>query len=161
MTAPTFDRFAYAHGSAELRALIEGCEQQTLTAWETGFVNDMRKRRYAPTDKQWATLRKIAAGSPDYEAIAAAALRSLPEIIGRWFPEAVTRGREMLACNPKRSDKTLGSFSININTGQWSDFATGDGGGDLISLAAWLFDLKQPEAARRVAAMVGLDGGAQ
>jgi hypothetical protein len=37
------------------------------------------------------------------------------------------------------------------------DFATGDGGGDLISLAAYLFDLRQDEAALKVAEMLGVN----
>ena len=38
----------------------------------------------------------------------------------------------------------------------WADFATGDKGGDVISLAAFLFGLSQAEAARRIAGMLGL-----
>jgi hypothetical protein len=58
--------------------------------------------------------------------------------------------------NPKRADRRLGSFSINLTTGRWADFATGDKGGDVVSLAAYLFDLSQAEAAGRIAAMLGL-----
>jgi hypothetical protein len=36
-------------------------------------------------------------------------------------------------------DQNPGSFSINVRTGRWADFATGDKGGDVISLAAYLF----------------------
>ena len=148
--------FAYANTSPELRGLLKACSQQKLNEWETGFVADLRIRRYPPTDKQWATLRKIAAGNPNYEEIAAAALNNLGEIVFRWLPDAKRIGNEAQARNPKRGDRSPGSFSINLTTGKWSDFATGDKGGDAISLAAWLFDLPQPEAARRVAAMVGI-----
>ena len=65
-------------------------------------------------------------------------------------------GREYVALNPKRGDRTAGSFTVNTTNGKWADFATGDKGGDAIALAAWLFNLPQPEAARRVAAMVGM-----
>ena len=41
-------------------------------------------------------------------------------------------------------------------SGRWADFATGDRGGDAISLAAYLFGLSQADAARRVSTMVGL-----
>ena len=53
--------------------------------------------------------------------------------------------------NPHRRDRTTGSFKINLRTGRWADFATGDKGGDVISLAAFLWGVSQREAARRLA----------
>lgn len=150
------ETFAYANTSPELRGLLDACERQKLNAWETSFVTDMRRRRYEPTGKQWTALRRIAAGAPNYEAIATAALNNLPDIVLRWLPDAKRVGVEAQARNPKRGDRSLGSFSVNLLTGKWADFATGERGGDAISLAAFLFDLPQPEAARRVAAMVGI-----
>lgn len=44
------------------------------------------------------------------------------------------RGKEFVARNPTRDDSTPGSFSINIETGVWKDFATGEGGNDCVSL---------------------------
>ena len=58
--------------------------------------------------------------------------------------------------NPNRADRRPGSFSINVRTGRWCDFATGDRGGDPVSLAAYLFNLSQVDAARRLAGMLGL-----
>ena len=63
-----------------------------------------------------------------------------------------------IAINPRRADKRTGSFKVNLATGRWSDFATGDAGGDLISLAAYLFSISHREAARRLAGMLGLPG---
>ncbi len=148
--------FSYANTSPELCGLLDACARQKLNAWETSFVADMRIRRYEPTPKQWAAIRKIAAGTPNYEMIATAALNNLSEIVYRWLPDAKRVGNEAQARNPKRGDREPGSFSINLLTGKWADFATGQKGGDAISLAAFLFDLPQPEAARRVAAMVGI-----
>jgi hypothetical protein len=48
-----------------------------------------------------------------------------------------------------------------MRTGRWADFATGDKGGDIVSLAAYLFGLSQSEAARQVAQMLGLGTGAR
>jgi putative DNA primase/helicase len=62
-----------------------------------------------------------------------------------------------VALNPTRTDRRLGSFKINIRTGRWADFATGDKGGDPISLVAYLEGVSQAEAARRLARMLGLD----
>ena len=39
----------------------------------------------------------------------------------------------------------------------WADFATGDKGGDVISLAAYVFQCRQIEAARTLAATLGVE----
>ena len=92
----------------------------------------------------------------DFTAIAAAARPRLRDIVERWLPGGVYRGAEYVVRNPKRADRSPGSFSINVHTGKFADFATGEVGGDVIALAALLFDIPQIEAARRVAAMLGL-----
>ena len=92
-----------------------------------------------------------------FEKTNAAALFVLLPILTRWLPDGVLRGQEYIARNPTRSDNEPGSFKINIRSGRWSDFATGDKGGDVISLAAYLFTLKQSEALRRVAIMLGVN----
>lgn len=97
----------------------------------------------------------------DFSNINRAALAVLPSLLDRWVPGGKRIGREYVARNPKRADRRSGSFSINMSTGRWSDFATGDAGGDPISLAAYLFDLSQAEAARRVAGMLGISERAQ
>jgi hypothetical protein len=89
--------------------------------------------------------------------IAADALHSADRIVKRWLPDGRRNGVEWIARNPKRADRHLGSFKINLRTGRWADFATSAAGGDLISLGAYLFDLGQGEAARRVADMLGVD----
>ena len=85
--------------------------------------------------------------------------QALPLILQRWLPDGKRQGREFVAKNPTRADRTLGSFSINLATGKWADFATEDRGIGVISLAAYLFHLTQPEAARFVAAMLGIREG--
>ena len=89
--------------------------------------------------------------------IAGDALRASDLIVRRWLPDGRRNGIEWVARNPKRADRRLGSFKINLRTGRWGDFAAGAAGGDLISLAAYLFDLNQSDAARRVADMLGTD----
>ena len=93
----------------------------------------------------------------DFARINAAALAQLPAILPRWLPSGRRRAREYVALNPKRHDRRLGSFSVNMQTGRWADFATGDKGGDPIALAAYLFDLDQRAAALKLAAMLALD----
>jgi hypothetical protein len=91
-----------------------------------------------------------------YDVIGCAALRSLPLIVLRWLPDGRREGQEWVARNPKRSDRHLGSFKINLKTGHWADFATGDKGGDVISLAAYLYGLTQLDAAGKISKMLGL-----
>jgi hypothetical protein len=92
----------------------------------------------------------------DFTAINAAAMRELPVLLARWLPDRRVIGREFEARNPRRCDRHVGSFRINLRTGRWADFATGDRGGDPVSLAAYLFALPQGEAARRLAVMLGM-----
>jgi len=92
----------------------------------------------------------------DFNGINSAALSALPSLLARWLPGGRRSGHEYLARNPKRADRAPGSFAVNLVTGKWADFATDDRGGDPISLAAYLFDLSQGEAARRLAEMLGI-----
>lgn len=96
--------------------------------------------------------RKIA-----FRRIAAAALGNADTIVRRWLPDGRREGPEWVAINPNRRDRRKGSFKVNLSTGAWGDFATGERGGDLISLAACLFHINQGEAAKRIAAMLGID----
>ena len=93
----------------------------------------------------------------DFGAINRAALARLPDVLRRWLPDGRIEGREFVARNPTRPDRRLGSFKVNLDTGRWADFATSDKGGDPISLAAYLAGISQVEAARELAAMLGLD----
>jgi hypothetical protein len=92
----------------------------------------------------------------DFERVNTVALAVLPALLSRWLPTGRRHGREWVALNPKRADRRPGSFRVNMVTGRWSDFATGDVGGDAISLAAYLFDLEQTQAARHIAGMLGI-----
>jgi hypothetical protein len=92
----------------------------------------------------------------DFDAINRAALADLPALLRRWLPDGRIVGAEYIARNPRRQDRKPGSFKINIRTGRWADFSTGDKGGDVISLAAYLFGQGQAEAAWSLAEMLGV-----
>ena len=77
-------------------------------------------------------------------------------MLRRWLPDGRLAGREYEARNPRRADRRPGSFRINVISGKWADFATGDGGGDVVSLAAYLSGTGQAEAARALAGMLGV-----
>ena len=81
----------------------------------------------------------------------------LPNLVRTWCPQGRMAGHEWQALNPTRPDKNLGSFSVNVRTGKWADFATGDKGGDPVSLAAYIFRTSQADAARALAAALGVD----
>lgn len=92
----------------------------------------------------------------DFKQINAAALSSIERILAHWLPDGKKQGHEYQAINPTRTDSKLGSFSINLNTGAWAEFASDDKGGDLVALVAYLDRLKQGEAAKRLAEFLGL-----
>src|SRR5262245_11895254 len=94
-----------------------------------------------------------------FEAIKLMAVQSMPYLLARWRPGGKRIGKEYIALNPTRGDRKPGSFKVVMvghRAGVWADFATGDCGGDPISLAAYLFGLRQGEAARKLAEMLGV-----
>src|SRR3954469_23364078 len=80
--------------------------------------------------------------------INAAARSALPELCARLLPGGKQIGNEYVVLNPKRADRHAGSFKINLKSGRWADFATTHKGGDPVSLAAYLFGVRQSDAAR-------------
>ena len=93
----------------------------------------------------------------DFGAVNAAARANLLSVLERVLPTGRRERREYLALNPRRADRRLGSFQINIETGKWADFATGDRGGDPISLIAYVENISQFDAALRLAQMLGVE----
>ena len=83
---------------------------------------------------------------------------NIPRYIDDWLPGGKRIGHEYTVRNPNRTDKNAGSFSINLDTGVWSDFATGDSG-DILGLYAYLHGLKQGEAAKEVSERYGAVNG--
>jgi hypothetical protein len=63
-------------------------------------------------------------------------------LVRAWLPDGIKRGDEWVATNPTRTDSKKGSFSFNLETGAWCDFACPDDhlarGGDAVSLFAYL-----------------------
>jgi hypothetical protein len=92
-----------------------------------------------------------------FRRIADAALARADAIVRRWCPDGRREGAEWVCRNPTRDDRRRGSFKVNVVTGIWGDFATGDRGADLVSLAAYLFKLSQAAAALKVADMIGVE----
>ena len=97
--------------------------------------------------------------SIDFAKINRAALAAFPAVLARILPGGKRVGKEVVALNPRRPDRNIGSFKINRYNSRWADFATGDKGGDPISLVAYLADVSQSEAARLLARMLGIGCG--
>jgi hypothetical protein len=93
----------------------------------------------------------------DFDRINTAALSLLPTLLARLAPGGVVRGREYVVLNPRRTDHKPGSFSINLHSGRWADFSSGDAGGDPVSLVAYLTGTDQGTAARNLARFCGLE----
>lgn len=93
----------------------------------------------------------------DFERIASTALSHAEQLLSAWLRDGKRDGHEWKSLNPMRADRSAGSFSVNINTGAWGDFASSDFGGDLVSLCAYLFhDGDQVEAAYDLAEQFGI-----
>lgn len=92
----------------------------------------------------------------EFAAIAEVGRVSLPCLLPEWLPDGRKVGRDWVALNPTRADRSRGSFRINMDNGLWADFATGDKGGDAISLFAYLNGLQQGQAARALAQRLGV-----
>jgi len=99
-----------------------------------------------------ATLSKI----PYIKKVASIALGAIDSVLTHWLPGGKREGHEYLPLNPQRSDSKPGSFSINLNTGEWGDFACGAKGKDLVSLVAYLENEPQGKAAERLAVFLGI-----
>ena len=98
--------------------------------------------------------------SIDFNHINAEALLCLEAVCRRLLPNGRREGNEYLALNPRRDDRHLGSFRINLANGRWADFALADKsarGGDPISLVAYLLNMKQSEAALGLMRMLGME----
>jgi hypothetical protein len=72
-------------------------------------------------------------------------------------PAGKIQGREYVALNPTRQDRNVGSFRLNLRSGRWADFATGDRGTDIISYVAYCLALPMWKAAGFVARWAGAE----
>ena len=98
------------------------------------------------------TPRRIA-----FSRIAAAALAHADTLVARWLPDGRREGAEWVARNPTRADHRPGSFKVNRHSGRWGDFSTGDRGGDLVALAAYIRGEPMKTTALALAEMLGVD----
>jgi hypothetical protein len=127
-----------------------------------GLGRSARRAKPGRARPSWAgkPLRGHRGGGPiDFAEINRAALAAFPAVLARVLPGGKRVGAEIVALNPRRADRRLGSFKVNRYNGRWADFATGDKGGDPISLIAYLAVVSQGDAARLLARMLGVETG--
>src|SRR5215213_5664247 len=89
--------------------------------------------------QSYSRARRVRSSRPrlDFATINAAALANPLAVLQRLLPGGNRQGNEYTVRNPRRADARQGSFKVNVKTGHWCDFAIGQGGGDLVSLAAY------------------------
>lgn len=96
-------------------------------------------------------LRGSAMTSPDFASVNMAALERYPGLLETWLPGGRMQGQEYVCGSLQGGSGD--SCKVNCGTGKWADFATGEKGGDGISLFASIHGLSQGEAARRLAVL--------
>jgi len=96
--------------------------------------------------------------SLDFAAVNSAALARLPEVLARLLPGGRAVGPEWHA-GSLRGDPgdSLRVRMRGERAGRWADFATGEKGGDPVSLAAAVARTRQIEGAKQLARMLGID----
>jgi Family of unknown function (DUF5906) len=92
----------------------------------------------------------------DFADVKDATLRSLDFVVQWLLPGGKRVGDEWVVRNPTRNDSKPGSFSVNMKTGVWSDFATGDRGGDMIDLYMYLNRGSNVQAKNALAEMLNV-----
>lgn len=87
--------------------------------------------------------------------LAQALLADAEGLVNKWLPGGAKRGHEYVCGS--LSGGAGSSCSVNLTTGMWADFQTGEQGGDMLSLYATIHGLTQGKAARQVAQEEGLE----
>lgn len=84
----------------------------------------------------------------DFNALAQRLLLGSETLVPQWLPGGRRRGHEWVCGDLGGSEGD--SCSVNLLSGRWADFATGDKGGDLISLYAAIHEISMGDAYREL-----------
>ncbi|SFG30006.1 Predicted P-loop ATPase and inactivated derivatives [Duganella sp. CF458] len=93
----------------------------------------------------------------DFSLVGRVALDSIHTLLQDWFPNGVKEGHEF--CIGSRDGEAGQSLRIRLTgdkAGVWSDFSDGAAGGDLISLYAFIHDLKPGQACKALAELLSI-----
>lgn len=86
--------------------------------------------------------------------IAQRALNQANSLVPSWLPGGKLRGSEWVCGD--LSGIAGKSCSVNLSSGKWGDFSTGEAGGDLVSLYAAIHNLSQAAAAEKLSIELGM-----
>lgn len=92
-----------------------------------------------------------------FEQVKAALASRLPEVLAELLPGGRVSGREYVCASLQGGAGT--SCATNLESGKGSDFATGESWGDVIALAAKVWNMRQGEAAQELARLYHIDTG--
>ncbi len=92
-----------------------------------------------------------------FEQVKAALASRLPEVLAALLPGGRVFGREYVCASLQGGAGT--SCATNLETAKGSDFATGESWGDVIALAAKIWNMRQGEAAQELARLYHLSVG--
>ncbi len=93
----------------------------------------------------------------DFQGLSARLLGQAESLLPNWLPGGRREGREWVCADLSGSKgKTL---KVNLDKGMWHDFASGDGGGDLIDLFANIRNIGLGQAFRELSNDVGFIQG--
>ena len=92
-----------------------------------------------------------------FEQVKAALAPRLPEVLAELLPGGRISGREYVCASLQGDAGT--SCATNLETGKGSDFATGESWGDVIALAAKVWNMRQGKAAQELARLYRIDAG--
>jgi len=89
-------------------------------------------------------------------------LANWEDILLPLLPDGEVQGVELVARNPRREDKSPGSFRLNLDSGAWADFALeGVKGADPVSFLAYVLDKPPAEARDFALTKLAALGGAE
>ncbi len=92
-----------------------------------------------------------------FEQVKASLASRLPEVLAELLPGGRVSGREYVCASLQGGAGT--SCATNLESGKGSDFATGESWGDVIALAAKVWNMRQGEAAQELARLYHIDAG--
>lgn len=91
----------------------------------------------------------------NFQKINQAAIQSLVSLCEEWLPNGHKEGGEYKVGS--LAGEAGRSLSINLKSGVWADFSSGDKGGDPISLFAAIRNISQGDSARELSARLGIE----
>jgi hypothetical protein len=138
--------------------------REDLPAGLRAFLLDVQRQaaRRPLSARQIAAVERIAKGEPppDFAAVNRAAIVRPEDVARRLLPGGARRGKYWVAAD--LSGAAGKSLRVNLEgskAGAWFDNATGEKGGDFVSLAAAVARIPQKEAARQLARLLGMEAG--